>query len=166
MSAILVIAVLAGCKGKHAEDSGPPSSVMLDAQTGAVLVRFPKLADFDRESWMSQIQLEGGVDTRALPRVPMADLQSTLVLNVPSGVYRVTAVAWVRKLNPTSGGALDSVIVRPGEISILVAQPVGTDRYPFAFTKLQPQSPRVWRLPRKEEMHEYIADLMATADKG
>jgi len=165
LAVMVICTALAGCRAKRAE-SGPPSSVMLRAQTGAVLVHFPKLADFDRETWMSQIQLDGGGETRALPRLPLADLQSTIVLNVPPGTYRATAVAWVRKIAPSAGGTLDLVVVRSGEITILDAQPIGSDRYPFAVTRLKMRTPQVWRLPSAERVNEYVAELISATTSG
>ena len=158
--------LIASCKSRADRDGGTPSDVMLEPQTGALLVQFPKSDPFDRETWMSQIQLDGDVDTRSLPRLPMADLQSTLVLNVTPGMYRVTAVAWTRKLAPTAGGRLDSVVVRPGQVTVLGAQAVGRDIYPFPATRLVPLAHRVWQLQRREGVQEYIADMIASTPKG
>jgi hypothetical protein len=164
ISTLLLLSVLfsAGCKRK--DPAGPPA--MLDEGKGAVLVVFQRVPGADRETWLSQITLVGNADTKALPRFPLAGHQSLLVLNVPPGFYSVVTQAWLRKHPPHAGGTLSGVEVRSGRLTILEGRLLtGEERFqpvePMRLVRTVP-----WTLPRTEQFHDYIADVIKSSVKG
>jgi hypothetical protein len=164
ISTLLLPSVLfaAGCKRQ--DPAGPPA--MLEEGKGAVLVVFQRVPGADRETWLSQITLVGNADTKALPRFPMAGQQSLLVLNVPPGFYSVVTQAWLRKHPPHAGGSLSGMEIRRGRLTILEGRLLtGEERFqpvePLRLVRTVP-----WTLPRTEQFHDYIADVIKSSVKG
>jgi hypothetical protein len=156
---LLVILLVVGSKKK----SVPASSVLLNGGTGAVLVIFPATKNVVAESWMAQINLEGKPDTKSLPRVPLADLNAILVLNVPPSTYKVMSHAWLRRSPPRVGGSLEGVRVTAGEISILQGQMLGESLYPYNGVHMQKRPSVVWQLDSPDRLHDYLAAVVAEA---
>jgi hypothetical protein len=161
---LLLLSVLfaAGCKRK--DPASPPA--MLDEGKGAVLVVFQRVPGADRETWLSQITLVGNADTKALPRFPLAGHQSLLVLNVPPGFYSLVTQAWLRKHPPHAGGSLSGIEIKSGRLTILEGRLLtGEERFqpvePLRFVRTVP-----WTLPRSEQFHDYIADVIKSSVKG
>jgi len=157
---VLLLSVLIAFSGcKRTQPAAPP--VMLDDGRGAILVIFERVPGADRDSWLSQITLAGPGDTKTLPRIPVADQQSLLVLNVPPGFYSVTAQAYLRKNPPHAGGSLSAVEVKSGRLTVLQGNRLtGEERFqpvePLHFVNCVP-----WTLRQTEKFHEYIADIIA-----
>lgn len=161
--------ILTGC-GKKAETSSstttpppPPSALsrnLLDDGKGAVLVVFPKPQNFDRNQWMTQIQLEGNEPTDRLPMLPIADLQAGMVLNVPPGSYQVIATGWMRRDPPAAGGSLDRVVVNAGEVVTLQASNISNDEFPYPNTSLTIKNRNKWTLQNPAQLQEFIAGII------
>jgi hypothetical protein len=151
------ILLCAGCKKQEITSS--PSSVLLEPGKGVVMVVFGKTADFRREDWMAQIFIGGAIDTRELPRIPMSDVQTIVVPNLPPGFYKVTALAWMRGTTPSLGGSRDSVRVRGGYVTLLTARPNSSDHFPFEHTPLDVHSTQMWTLESPQKLHDYVGTL-------
>jgi hypothetical protein len=164
ISTLLLLFVLFAIGCKRQDPAGPPA--MLEGDKGAVLVVFQHVPGADRETWLSQITLVGNADTKALPRFPLAGHQALLVLNVPPGFYHVVAQAWLRKNPPHAGGSLSGVEIKSGRLTILEGRLlIGEERFqpvePLGLLRTVP-----WTLPRTEQFHDYIADVIKSSVKG
>jgi hypothetical protein len=153
----------AGCKKKEKPQS--VSSALLEPGKGVVMVVFGKTADFRREDWMAQIFIGGEIDTRELPRIPMSDVQTIVVPNLPPGFYNITAHAWMRGITPTLGGSRDSVRVRAGSVTLLKARPCGSDRFPYQHTPLDLLRTEMWTLESPQKLHDYVTTLTQKSAK-
>jgi len=162
---LLLLSVLFAVIGCQRKDPASPPA-MLDEGKGAVLVVFQRVPGADRETWLSQITLVGNADTKALPRFPLAGHQSLLVLNVPPGFYSLVTQAWLRKHPPHAGGSLSGIEIKSGRLTILEGRLLtGEERFqpvePLRFVRTVP-----WTLPRSEQFHDYIADVIKSSVKG
>ncbi|MDD5088521.1 MAG: hypothetical protein PHI18_06960 [bacterium] len=155
---------LLGCGKKPAPPSA--SGVILAPGTGAVLVQFDRMEDFRRDDWLALIHLQGGRDTKTLRRIPLADLQSVLVLDVEPGRYRVVAQAWTRKHPPASGGTLDDVPVEAGQVTILRAQPLGAKFTAEPKEPLRSVGNRTWTLRSDNELPDFVSEMLQQTEKG
>ncbi len=167
-SAVLFLSLLillSGCKRKAAE-SAEGTNVLLKQGTGALLVIFPRDVMIDRARWRAQVMLEGSADTKSLPRVPLADQQSLLVMHVAPGIYKVTASAWAHGGDPVFGGTLANVDVRAGQMTIVKAQVLNNDPYPHPRTTMEFVRIAPWRLQNADRLREYIADVAVGIEKG
>ena len=166
--AVLFLSLLilfSGCKRKAAE-TDRSTNVLLQPGTGALLVVFPRDVMIERSRWRAQVMLEGGADAASLPRVPLADQQSLLVMHVLPGVYKVTASAWAHGGDPVSGGTLANVDVRNGQMTIIKAQVLNNDPYPHPRTTMEFVRIAPWRLQNPDRLREYVADVAAGIEKG
>ena len=165
---IFLAAMTYGCKSKTQANTPPHETVLLQTGKGALLVTFPRRENFAREDWMAQVLLTGASNTSELPRVPMADLQAVLVLNVPPGQYNVIAHSWLRKRETESpyGGSASDVDIQAGQITVLKASYAGSDTYPFAQTPLQFTSIFPWTLDSPQALSIYISDVIGKSAKG
>lgn len=154
-----------GC-GKKPAPPPSPSGVILAFGKGAVLVHFGAKENLRREDWLAQIHLQGAHDTHSLPRIPLADLKSLLVLDVEPGVYRVIAQAWVRKHTPTTGGTLDSVRVSSGQVTVLRAQPLSDEFSAEPEVPLLPIGRQTWTLRTEGELPSYVSEVLQQTVKG
>jgi hypothetical protein len=152
------------CKTKSRAELA--TEVLLTRGTGAVMVVFPKPAFFERTTWMAQVELNGPASAETLPRMPLADIQSILVMNVPPGTYTGTAVSFIRGRQPVFGGALDSVVVMPGEVTILQGRDISREQYPFGGVRVRPSSRALWTLKRADLLQAYVAQLAAQSARG
>lgn len=164
---LAALVIYTGC-GKQREGGGAPpeQAAMLDPGTGALLISFPELSDFVRADWLAQVTLIGVHDTKSLPRIPLADRQSVLVLNIPHGTYHAVARAWLRKQVPAAGGTFDNLQIRAGELTILRGQPLPPEQafdteIPMTFVAVEP-----WTLRTTELFQDYIADVLRSTVKG
>lgn len=170
---LLMSLVLVGCsrreEGLNKTASSRQTNVMLKAGNGALLVTFPQTADFQRETWMAQIELEGPYDTGTLPRVPLADQRTVIVLDIPPGEYSVVAQSWTRRSHaapPQAGGSLDYVKISAGKVMILEAKLLGIDVHPFVNTPLERLSSALWTLPLAEQLPAWIAEVVSDSRGG
>ncbi len=158
-SVLVAACLISGCRAKS---DGTQAGALLNSGTGVLLVSFPRPAELRRQDWMAQVNLSGAADTRALPRLPSADLQSITVLHVPPGKYSVVAFAWQRGADPAWGGSADSIEVVAGKLTMLRAGLLNQDSYPYRRSPLTASSPRPWKLSSAEKLQEYItAELRA-----
>jgi hypothetical protein len=153
----------AGCK-KH-EKPQSVSSVLLEPGNGVVMVVFGMTADFRREDWMAQIFIGGEIDTRSLPRIPMSDVQTIVVPNLPPGFYNITAHSWMRGTSPSLGGARDSVRIKAGCVTLLKARPCGRDLFPYLHTQLDLLGIQMWTLESPQKLHDYVTTLTQKSAK-
>jgi len=164
--AAFVLVLIAGCGKKSQTIPQSPSGVILELGKGAVLISFPKTDDFTREDWLAIAHLDGPSDTQSLPRIPFADVQSLLVLNIEPGAYTVSAQAWMRKSSPSTGGILPGVDVVAGRVTILRAQRLPGIVSPVPTVPLIPAGNETWILQSGEKLPQYVARLVEDADKG
>jgi hypothetical protein len=165
---IAMLVVLTGCSHK-AKPPEPPfsgSGVILKTGTGAILVHLPTTISYDRADWMAQIDLEGPYETDGLPRIPLPELQAVLVLNLPPGVYRVTAQAWIRKLLPFVGGSLINAEVVAGEITVLRGKYLRGEPYPYFGLPLTKLPSQRWTLETPGGLREFLATVIPPVTKG
>jgi hypothetical protein len=162
---LLLPVVFLACKAK---DSKPLEStnVLLKPGTGALLVIFPRDVMIDRSQWRAQVTLEGPGEPHNLPRVPMADSQSLVVLHVVPGTYKVTASAWRHGTDPVSGGTLSSVEVKAGQMTVVRARVLNNDPYPHVKTPLDFIGMDVWLLDHPEKLREYVTRIVDQTARG
>lgn len=156
-------ALLFSCKSKPAAELS--TNIVLTRGTGAIIVIFPKPSYFTRSDWMAQITLDGPLDTHTLPRMPFADVQSLLMLNIPPATYSGSTVSFVRGSPPSFGGSFDSLSVKAGEITILKAKDISREHYPFEGTLLKPSGTAIWSLKDANQLQAYITELANKAGR-
>ncbi|RPH95255.1 hypothetical protein EHM69_04865 [candidate division KSB1 bacterium] len=162
---LLFSLLLPGC-GKKKEQAADTLGPMLEAGTGALLVAFPRLPEANRENWLAQVTVIGPSETKSLPRIPLADQQAVMILNLNPGQYSVVAQAWLRKNNPHAGGSLSGVTVRAGEITILQGSRLSGTQTAQPLEPLIALNPVPWSLSAREKFHEFVADVLRTSVKG
>jgi hypothetical protein len=135
------------------------SSVVLESGKGAVMVVFPQMDRSNPENWIAQVHLDGPFETRQLPRMPFADLQSVMIYNITPGKYKVVASAAFRKSQPSFGGSLDSLEVHAGELMVLAGKPLRQEAFPYANIRLDFVERSPWTLEAPDKLHDYIADM-------
>jgi hypothetical protein len=161
------VLLLSACSKKKADDDAS-AHVILQSGTGAVLVVFPHRTDLARNQWMAQVHLDGAFNADTLPRVPYADLESMLVLNVPEGRYDVTAWAWMTKIDnsPRAGGVLKSVDVKRGQVTVLRAADFRVSRTTTSGDLLVKLGFMDWREDNPLHLKDYIAEVIGKTAKG
>ncbi|MBU1983906.1 hypothetical protein KJ815_05800, partial [bacterium] len=122
--------------------------------------------DFIREDWLTLVRLYGSSDTQTLPRIPLADLQTVLVLDVEPGIYRVVAQAWTRKHHPTAGGVLDSVRVESGKITVLRAQRLTGPFVAEPEVPLFHSASQTWTLRSADQLPDFVSEIVRQTVKG
>jgi len=167
LAAIAILMALLGCGKKPDAPSPLPSgTAILEPGRGAVLVQFDRSKDVLPEDWLALIHLQGGPDTRALRRMPLADLQAMIVLDVEPGEYRVVAQAWKRKFPPSSGGTLDSVRVTAGHLTILTAPPLYGEFSAEPQARLMQKGRTIWTLRSESELPNFVSEVLQQTEKG
>jgi len=173
VAAIFVLAalMLGGCTRKNESQesegaSGSAPTVLLQSGKGALLVVYPKPHRFDRQDWMAQVTLRGEHDAARLPRFPLADIQSLAVLNVLPGRYNVVTESWMRRYPPSSGGSVKDLIINAGEIVVLKAGPLGTQRRPYDGAPLDVVERTRWSLTDRNKLSDYLQSLKSDVTWG
>jgi len=165
LPALLLLSILLSVTSCRRKDpAGPP--VMLENGKGALLIVFQRVPDASPETWLSQLTLVGNADTKTLPRVSLAGLQSLLVFNVPPGFYSVVAHAWLRKNPPHAGGSLSGVEIKNGRLTILEGRMLTGEKRFQPVEPLRPLRSVPWTLRRVEQFHDYMADVIKSSVKG
>lgn len=165
--AILTTLLFVGCGKKPDAPSPLPSgTAILEPGRGAVLVQFDRSKNVPPEDWLALVHLQSELDARALRRMPLADLQAMIVLDVEPGVYRVVAQAWRRKFPPSSGGTLDSVRVTAGHLTILTAPPLYGEFTAEPQARLTQKGRTIWTLRSESELPEFVAEALRRSEKG
>ena len=162
---LLIASSLLSCNRKSPEPASG-TNVVLQPGTGALLVVFPMDQMIARNEWLAQVTLDGPNETRSLPRVPMGDLQSVLILHVVPGTYAVTASAWERKQAPKYGGSHSGIEIQPGKLTVVRAQALNGEPYPHSNTPLAFDRFESWSLARPDRFQEFIAETVKETTKG
>jgi hypothetical protein len=157
----LLSVLLLSCSKKKSDD--PAAAAILESGKGAVLVVFPHRSDLVRENWMAHVRLQGQNLTDSLPRIPFADLESVLVLNVPEGNYEITAWAWMKKVDrsPRAGGSKPGVKVKSGHVTILRAREAASGMRP-----LDAMGEADWNESNPTHLQDFMADVIDKSAKG
>jgi hypothetical protein len=151
------------CKSRSAD---PTAGVLLEPGKGAIMVVFARMPDFRREDWMTLITIDGPADTRSLPRIPLADLQTLVVMNIPPGRYNVAATAWCRKSASSSGGYLQGVEVKAGAVSVLRAPVLAQNPSVVSDSPLERRGFEPWSLESPGKFHQFAAGLVRRSTRG
>lgn len=139
------------------------SPVLLKYGTAAALVVFPTLEGAKRSDWLSLVNIGNDETTRSLPRVPIGEAMSALVLNIPPGFYPVDAQAWLRKQEPYSGGRSGTVSFAAGEFVVLVVNEPGAEKPPFGNVPIEVAERLTWGLDAAPNLQKYVS---AVADQA
>ncbi|MCB9357681.1 MAG: hypothetical protein H6508_00510 [Calditrichaeota bacterium] len=136
---------------------------LLHEGMSACVVIFPEAQQ--KEEWLSLIRLKGASDTDRLPRIPLASSNTMTLLNIPPGMYQISASAWLRKSPPYTGGISDSVNLTPGELLILRAPPLPNEDITPDHYKLDVVGRKTWTVAAPQQLPPFIAET-AKAIRG
>jgi hypothetical protein len=168
--AVALIAVSCNKKPKAVPQPVPVlPAVTLDSTRGAMLVVFPKRKDLHPVDFHAAVLVypdSANVHVTHNLRVPLGDSQSILVMDLPPGNYRALAYCWQMVGQPYAGGKLVGVQIKPGQITILRARDLGTDRLPFPHTALIPAGQLPWDSAAAQKLPTYIAQIVRTTERG
>ena len=135
------------------------SPVLLKYGTAAALVVFPTLEGAKRGDWLSLVNFGNDETTRSLPRVPIGEAMSALIMNIPPGFYPVEAQAWLRKNEPYAGGKSGTVSFAAGELVVLRVNEAGSEKPPFDKVAIEVADRLTWGLDAAPNLQKYLSAI-------